>query len=157
MNSRLVFLFVLIATLVHVEVQACGESLYRAGRGVAYRAHSAPLPGNLLVYASSESEQQMAKALAKSGHKVQVVSSEQELAAQVSKGGYDIVLAPFRQSAAVQASTESAQQHSVFLPIGVDRQEARVAKQAHGHALAANDNLRTYLKAIHRVLKAEPA
>ena len=39
---------------------ACGDSLYRVGKGVSYRVYTAPLPGNVLVYGSSEAAEELA-------------------------------------------------------------------------------------------------
>ncbi|MBT8096843.1 MAG: hypothetical protein KJO19_07375, partial [Woeseia sp.] len=45
-----------IFTLLAGNVLACGESLFRVGKGVAFREYTAPLPGSILVVANSASE-----------------------------------------------------------------------------------------------------
>ncbi|MBT8098165.1 MAG: hypothetical protein KJO82_00375, partial [Gammaproteobacteria bacterium] len=43
-------------TLLAGNAIACGESLFRVGKGVAFREYTAPLPGSILVVAKTEAE-----------------------------------------------------------------------------------------------------
>jgi hypothetical protein len=67
---------------------ACGDSLYGAGKGVSYGTYSAPLPGNLLIFGTSEDARLLAEELARSGHEVQFVSNANELAQQLESGDF---------------------------------------------------------------------
>ena len=53
----------LLALVLTGQAVACGDSLYRVGKGVAYRVYTAPLPGNVLVYGNSEGATELAEAL----------------------------------------------------------------------------------------------
>ena len=76
----------LISAVVSLNTLACGDSLYRVGKGVSYRIYTAPLPGSVLVYGQSEGAQQLAEALAKSGHGVRLVSNTEELESELESG-----------------------------------------------------------------------
>lgn len=132
-----------VSLLAHTSMaNACGESLYRVGKGVSYRAYSAPLPANLLVFADSERARQVAAELAKAGHGVQVVQDTGELETELRKGGYDVVIAPSAQRETVESLASSG---ASFLAVG--------SGGADGRELAPDDDIKQYLKAIHKSLK----
>ena len=97
---------------------ACGDSLYRVGKGLSYRTYSAPLPGHLLVLATSDAEKQRAELLAKSGHDVHLVASAEDLADELKNGTFDVVIAPY----AVRGSVEAIREVQVRGALGVDEQ-----------------------------------
>ncbi|MEM7281456.1 MAG: hypothetical protein AAF438_07490 [Pseudomonadota bacterium] len=129
---------------------ACGESLFRVGKGVKYRAYSAPLPANVLVYATTDKEKEMATELARSGHGVYLVNSEEALAQQLGKGGYDVIIAPFSERQKVERSDSETS----FLPITHDDTEASQVKDLYKRSVGSDDSVKKYLKAIHRTLKS---
>lgn len=152
MQSRLIFLAALFAGLFAVDAIACGDSLYRVGKGVSYRVYTAPLPGSVLVYGESESAKQLAEALAQSGHGVRVVENESELDQELQSGNYDVVIAAYSDHTAVESSAGS----TAFLPVAMDENEAEIAKGEYGKVLVADrDELKHYLKAIHKTLKSK--
>ncbi len=154
MGKHLSLLTALIASLVSLGAYACGDSLYRVGKGVSYRVYSAPLPGNLLVYVNSEGARQMAARLVESGHDVRLVANAEELSIELEKGGYDVVIAPFSQREKVDAAASSTSGSSTtFLPVATGSEDKQLAKKSYGHALQAKANIKQYLKAIHRTLK----
>jgi hypothetical protein len=57
MKIRMVLISVLMTGLFAVDALACGDSLYRVGKGVSYRVYTAPLPGSVLVYGQSVTPQ----------------------------------------------------------------------------------------------------
>jgi len=142
----------LITLLFSANTLACGDSLYRVGKGVSYRVYTAPLPGSVLVYGQSESAQQLAEALALSGHGVRVVENESDLNQELQSGNYDVVIAAYSDHTTVESSAGS----TAFLPVAMDEHEAAVAKAAYGEVLVADkDELKHYLKAIHKTLKSK--
>ena len=154
MSHRIVFLTALIATFSCLEVYACGDSLYRVGRDLSYRTYSAPLPGNLLVYADSESARQLATELAESGHGVILVGNPDDLVSELQKGGYDVVISPFSQRETVEsAEASSGNFDATFVPIAANDEEEDQAGEAYGQVIASTDTIKHYLRAIHRVLK----
>ena len=52
-----------VALLFAADAIACGDSMYRVGKGVSYRVYTAPLPGSVLVYGQSEGAKLLAEAL----------------------------------------------------------------------------------------------
>jgi hypothetical protein len=70
MKSPITAIIALVTLFLSLEAFACGDSLYRVGKGVSYRVYTAPLPGSVLVYSQSEGAKQLAEALAQSGHGV---------------------------------------------------------------------------------------
>lgn len=143
---------VLLSVSFTANALACGDSLYRVGKGVSYRVYTAPLPGSVLVYGQSDSAQQLAEALALSGHGVRVVENESDLDQELQSGNYDVVIAAYSDHTAVESSAGL----TAFLPVAMDEHEAEVAKEAYGKVLVADkDELKHYLKAIHKTLKSK--
>ena len=70
MKTRTAILALLATVLIGGNAYACGDSLYRVGKGVSYRVYTAPLPGSVLVYGVGEGAELLAKELARSGHGV---------------------------------------------------------------------------------------
>jgi cation diffusion facilitator CzcD-associated flavoprotein CzcO len=151
-------LTVLLASLVSSftpDLWACGDSLYRVGKSVSHRVYTAPLPGNVLVYGQSESAQQLAEALAESGHTVELVDSEVALSLEMSSGNYDVIIATFRDHEAIDSAVQRAP-GTTYLPVAMDKQEAKVAEQSYDRVLVADRHeIKHYLKAIHKTLKSK--
>ena len=154
MNIRTVFLAGLASALIAGNAWACGDSLYRVGKGVSYRVYTAPLPGSVLVYGTSEGAEQLAAELARSGHGVRFVNSDAELKSELGSGGYDVVIAAYTDQAAIKSGTEAAGDAPTFLPVAVTDEEEAEAKQDYERVMVAQDDeIKHYLKAIHQTLK----
>ena len=155
MKCRILILTVVAATFLSVDVLACGDSLYRVGKGVSYRVYTAPLPGSVLVYGQSEGAKQLAEALAQSGHGVRLVDNQMELTAELESGNYDVVIAPYSDHDSVEASAGNFDSlQTTYLPVAMDKDEARVANQDYEKVMVADkDEIKHYLKAIHKSLK----
>ena len=153
MQSRMRFLIASFALLLSAGAMACGDSLYRVGKGVSYRVYTAPLPGSVLVYGHSEGAKQLAQALAQSGHGVRLVENELELAVELKSGGYDVVIAPYSDHGAVEASASGSVQ-TAYLPVALSSDEAEIANESYAEVLVADRHeIKHYLKAIHKTLK----
>ena len=151
MNTRLQLLSTLFLMAFSANALACGDSLYRVGKGVSYRVYTAPLPGSVLVYGPSDSARKLAEALAESGHGVRFVESEVDLSLELGTGRYDVVIAPYSEHEAVEASNRSS---ATFLPVALSTHEADVASQSYSRVMRAErDEIKHYLKAIHKSLK----
>ncbi|MGI9321401.1 MAG: hypothetical protein ACR2O5_08310 [Thiogranum sp.] len=155
MKIRIVLISALLAGVFSVNTLACGDSLYRVGKGVSYRVYTAPLPGSVLVYGESEGAKQLAEALAQSGHGVRLVDNQTDLAAELESGSYDVVIAPYSEHDSVEASAGNVQDlQTTYLPVAMDKDEARVAHQDYEKVMVADkDEIKHYLKAIHKSLK----
>ena len=147
----------LICAVVSLNTLACGDSLYRVGKGISYRIYTAPLPGSVLVYGQSDGAQQLAEALAKSGHGVRLVSSPEELESELESGGYDVVIASYSEHEAIEATrTRTTASQTTYLPVALDSQEESLAKQDYDRVMIAEqDEIKHYLKAIHKTLKSK--
>jgi hypothetical protein len=142
----------LLTMLVSIEASACGDSLYRVGQGVSYREYSAPLPGHVLIYAQSPSAGNLAEALARSGHQVRVVGDEFALNMEIRTSRYDVVIAPYREHAIVEKSVSDT--NTTYLPVVSSEAESRTAKARYSKVMVADrDEVKHYLRAIHRVLE----
>jgi len=140
-----------VTLLVSLQALACGDSLYRVGKGVSYRVYTAPLPGSVLVYGQSEGARQLAEALARSGHGVHVVQNQFDLAVEMEKGSYDVVIAPYRDHASVEANQRGS--GAEYIPIALSEEEAETARQSYNRVLVADQaEIKHYLKAIHKSL-----
>ncbi len=154
MKTRTVFLASLATTLIAGNALACGDSLYRVGKGVSYRVYTAPLPGSVLVYGQGEGAEQLAQELARSGHGVRLVSNDEELQAEIGSGAYDVVIAAYSDHSTVESTTSAAANAPAFLPVALDSNEEAQARQEYERVmLAEKDEIKHYLKAIHQTLK----
>jgi len=131
---------------------ACGESLFRVGKGVSFREYTAPLPGNILVVATTESELAFVERLAAAGHAVRVVSDPSEISAAIESRTFDIVLAYYSQRAEVESQIASTS--TTYIPVARSgTEEVSQASNSYRRSLKNDDSVKTYLKAIHRSLK----
>jgi hypothetical protein len=132
---------------------ACGESLFRVGRGVAFREYTAPLPGNILVVAKTDPELAMAERLAAAGHDVHVVADPRELGAEIAKSDhpFDLVLAYFDMRDVVEAQTTSTS--VAFVPVALEGAQEEQAAKLYRHYLLDQDSVKHFLRTIHSVLR----
>jgi hypothetical protein len=138
---------------------ACGESMFRVGKGVQYRAFSAPIPGSVLVFARTESERVVAEDLRAAGHNVSVVASDDELMSEMQNHEFDVVVAPYSKREVVEAQSPEIAAHPNWVPV-VEKgsAEQRQAKAQFGrNVVTTDDDIRKYLKAIHKTLKENSA
>jgi len=137
---------------------ACGESVFRAGKGVHYRAFTAPIPGTVLVYARTDSERSVAEGLRQAGHDVHVVASDDELAAELQSQAFDVIVAPIDLRGAVETTTSQSASHPDLIPV-LDGTSAdlRAVKAEFDDFVKFDDDIRKYLKAIHHSLKERGA
>src|SRR6185369_4060402 len=75
---------------------ACGESLFRVGKGVSYREYQAPLPGNILMVTRTASERLIAEWLSHTGHNVQAVNDPSKVSGYLKRNKFDVILATFK-------------------------------------------------------------
>ena len=157
MKMRIVLFITLIAGMMAFDAYACGDSLYRVGKGVSYRIYTAPLPGSVLVYGQSEGARQLAEALAQSGHGVRLVDNEIDLNVELGSGNYDVVIAPYSEHMAVESGSEVAgSTTTTFLPVALNEDEEDIASRSYSNVMVAEkDEIKHYLKAIHKTLKSK--
>lgn len=154
MNVRNVLLASLATTLVAGNAFACADTLYRVGKGVSYRVYTAPLPGSVLVYGEGEGAELLAQELARSGHGVRLVRNSEELQTEIRSGAYDVVIAAYNHHSAVESTTTGSANAPTFLPIALDNDEEAQARQQYERVMRAEkDEIKHYLKAIHKTLK----
>ena len=135
---------------------ACGESMFRIGKGVHYRAFSAPIPGSVLVYANTDSERVVAENLRLAGHSVSVVANDDELARELQSQKFDVVVAPYSKREVVEEQSAQNASHPDWLPVVDDGSpDQRLARTQFDRVVATDDNVRKYLKAIHKSLKSQ--
>lgn len=145
-------LFTLLVCILSANAWACGDSLYRVGKGISYRVYTAPLPGSVLVYGQTEGARQLAEALTESGHSVEVVDSELDLSLKMQTGSYDVVIAAYSDHTAVESSASG----TTYLPVALNKDEEKVAEQSYDEVMLADrDEIKDYLKAIHKTLKSK--
>ncbi len=149
-TNSAVLLIAAAMTLVSAEALACGESLFRVGKGVAYRAYSAPLPANVLVYVETEEQRELATRLASAGHAVRTVANADALFAELSQADVDVVIAPPSQREIVASASKAS-----FLPlVTAGSEEERTARGTFPNSIVTDQSLKEQLRAIHRSLKA---
>ena len=154
LHSVSAFVAACLVSLPATNASACGESLFRVGKGVNFRQYTAPLPGSILVVAGTEVELAMVEHLAAAGHDVRVVSEPDQIGDELKEHDIDIVLAYFSQRDEVSAQTSASS--VTYLPVAVEgSDEESAAKHLYEQSLSSDDNLKTVLKTIHRTLKEQ--
>lgn len=144
-----------ITPLASFNAHACGESLFRVGRGAAYRAQTAPLPGNVLLVAPSADAKALADRLAAAGHNVQVVETANFIAGELAKKKYDVVLASFNDREIVAAQTHGAT--ASYIPVATEEGQEELAAQSFERHLSRDDDFTQFLRVIHKTLRASQA
>jgi hypothetical protein len=143
-----------VSSLVTLDAQACGESLFRVGKGVAYRAQTAPLPGNVLLVSPDTG---LADRLAAAGHHIKVVATADQIAQELRSGKFDVVLASFNDREIVAQQTAGLSNAPRFVPVTTEAGQKAVAARSYERYLSDDDDLTQFLRVIHRTLKASRA
>ena len=144
-----------IFTLLAGNAFACGESLFRVGKGVAFREYSAPLPGSILVVANTEAELALVERLAAAGHDIHVVSDPSEIGEELQNHEIDIVLAYYSEREVVEDEM-SSMASVAYIPVAIDgTPETSEANEHYQLSLSNEDSVLKYLKTIHRTLKTQ--
>ncbi|TXS93013.1 hypothetical protein FV139_13770 [Parahaliea maris] len=134
---------------------ACGESLYRVGKGVAFREYSAPLPGRILALVTTESDRVMASILRDAGHDVHTVESVAQLGSELTSAEheFDVVITLYEDHAAVQEEIAQARSGAAYLPVAAaDSGQLEHARLINRDAPSTEDRVNTFLRAIHQTL-----
>lgn len=143
----------LLITLPAGNAFACGESLFRVGKGVAFREYTAPLPGTILAVARTEAELLMVEQLVAAGHDVHVVADPSLVGEELGRYDFDIVLAYYDQRAEIAEQTAMAS--VTFLPVTMEgTNQADQASAEFERTLSNEDDVRQFLRTIHRTLIA---
>lgn len=154
---KLILVMVLMALALPVitnNVFACGESMFRVGKGVHYSAYSAPIPGAILVYARTDKERAIAEQLQQAGHSVQMVSTDIGLAMEMQNQQFDVIVAPYSKRDEVEAQSAHIASHPNWvLMVESGSADAKLARSQYGHTISVDDDIRKYLKAIHQSLR----
>jgi hypothetical protein len=144
-----------ILTLLAGNAFACGESLFRVGKGVAFREYSAPLPGSILVVAKTETELALVEQLAAAGHEIHVVADPSEIGAELQNHKIDVVLAYYSARDVVEGEM-SSMASVTYIPVAMDGTlEVSEANDLYQRSLSNEDSILKYLKTIHRTLKTQ--
>ena len=144
-----------ILTLLAGNALACGESLFRVGKGVAFREYTAPLPGSILVVAKTEAELALVERLAAAGHDIHVVSDPSEIGEELQNHDIDVVLAYYSERQVVEDEM-SSMASVTYIPVVMDgTQETSEANGLYQQSLSSEDSVLKYLKTIHRTLKSQ--
>lgn len=142
----------LACTGLTTSVLACGESLYRVGKGIEYREYTAPLPGNVLIYGAAGNADILAEQLEKAGHHVGVAHSPGELVQLADRGDYQVVIGPYSDYEEFEAMSVLA--NARYLPVVIHGVNEKQAKKEFDDVLVPSKHeIRHYLKAIHKALK----
>lgn len=139
---------------------ACGEPLFKMGKGARYRSITAPLPARVLVYAPASSGagssfSQLPGDLRKAGHHVTEVMETAEVESLLREGSYDIVIAGHGDALALRSTIESAPSRPEVLPVvSVEASNDRALRAAYSEWLVGAESLRQSCKKIHQIMEA---
>ena len=129
---------------------ACGESLFRVGKGVTYREYNAPIPGNIVVIARTDAELAMMERLEAAGHQITVISDAADLDSVLGDASVDIVMSWFSERSAVLSELQG--HDASYLPV-TTADEVKLARTEHRHSVSGDGDVKDFLKAIHKSLK----
>ena len=152
MRSSLIALLV-AAVLAPATAFACGDALFRVGKGIAYRTYTAPLPANVIVVAQGPSVAELVERLIESGHSVQVLDPESNLEVELKEAKVDAIIAPYSERESIEDAKKAVGLSATYLPVAMSRDEAKIAKRSYKQVLRSDNELKHYLKAIHKVVK----
>lgn len=156
MHKFIAFAIVAVVTMAPFSsaTYACGESMFRVGKGVHYRAFSAPIPATVLVFARTDSERVVAEDLRSAGHNVSIVASDDELMREMQGRKFDVVVAPYSKREVVEAQSPEVAAHPNWVPV-VEKGSAdqRLARTQFSNIVTTDADVRKYLRAIHRTMK----
>lgn len=142
-----------ILCLVATTALACGESLFRVGKGVEFRQYTTPLPGNILAVANGDAELLMMEQLAAAGHDIHIVSDPSQIQDELGEHDFDIVLGWYSQRDEIAG--QIADSGARYIPVAMsDTDEEHDAQREYERALSSDDNVKTFLKTIHQTLKS---
>jgi hypothetical protein len=129
----------------------CGESLFRVGKGVLYREYTAPLPGRILIVADEEAELAFVDVLRRAGHQLTVVRAADDVGGALAVEQFDIVMAHYADHAVVSRQIQQSGARVAELPVA-SAGELDAARAVNPYAPNVDDNIKRFLKAIHRTL-----
>ncbi len=144
-----------LAFLFSTSASACGESLYRVGKGVVFREYTAPLPGRILALATDESDLMMASILRDAGHDVYVVRTVEQIGAKLTGTDidFDVIITMYEKHDAVQKEIARTGSTASYLPVAeAERNQLDQARMINRDAPSSDDRARTFLRAIHHTL-----
>jgi hypothetical protein len=147
---------VAIASLISLQASACGESLYRVGKGVLYREYSAPLPAKILMVANTDGQLAMAEVLTASGHDVHIVAAADQIGEQLSSADheYDLIMSMYALHEIVQSEKVRVDSSVAYLPVALaDSDELSSARELNRYAPLSSARMKAFLKAIHRTMR----
>jgi hypothetical protein len=75
----------------------------------------------------------------------------------MQSGNYDVVIAAYSDHTAIESTAgNSNASGATFLPVARSKDEEKVAKESYEYVMVADrDDIKNYLKAIHKTLKAK--
>lgn len=140
--------FVVTATLVSADLEACGDKFLRIGRSMRYGRYAAAYPAVILVYSPRNSVParvaDLTTALKRAGHRPTVVSTPDQLAPTLAAGNFDLVLTGLAQAELVAASAGASPSRPDIVPVIFEGNPADEA------AAAAISSCRIQLPGRHR-------
>lgn len=83
------------------------------------------------------------------------MDNQADLTAELESGNYDVVIAPYSKHESVETGATNLESlQTTYLPVAMDKEEAKVANQDYEKVMVADrDEIKHYLKAIHKSLK----
>jgi len=134
---------------------ACGEGIFSMGDGLRYDGYLTPRPATILVFEpdGDASPERIAvyRGLARSGHRLTVVSDREHISETLAKQAFDVVITD-DQHAALLAEAMPAGASSRQL-LAVPGKPARNAGSGNRAYVASNASLGSWLGALNRLMK----
>jgi CheY-like chemotaxis protein len=141
-------------TLASFDAHACGESLFRVGRGVAFRNQGAPIPGNILVVSHRPESKQLAERLAEAGHRVRFVETPEQVAQEIRTGNYDVVLANLDDRELIERESAGIAKPPAYVPVTTNDTQKERAAEAYPRYVSVDGSFNDLLRTLYRTLKA---
>jgi hypothetical protein len=88
---------------------------------------------------------------------VELVDSELDLSLEMGKGNYDVVIASYDDHNAIESTVGASASQTTYLPVVLSGSDAeKMAEQSYDQVMVADkDEIKHYLKAIHKSIKSK--
>ena len=125
---------VLVVVLGAVQaLEACGDKFLRVGRSTRYQRYAAIHPASILIYsppaATPKGVAELAKLLARAGHKPQAIVRSASVRSTVAAGKFDLVIAAYADAARIERELDGLPARPRVLPV-LDKPTPEMASEA---------------------------
>lgn len=143
----------LTMTVVTVDAQACGESMFHVGQASRYHGFITRQLATILVFhpGSAASQKELYRGLQQAGHKVTVVNDVDALNQALGARQYDVIIANSGDMEAITAHIIKSAREPAFLAVfSRDAGNETQLRERFPRYVHDGDDVNEYLKSIEK-------